>query len=189
MGFKVEETDIQDVKLVIPERFKDRRGFFSEIFRADQFHEHGLPDRFLQLNQSGSVKNVVRGLHFQWEPPMGKLMRVAKGEAFLVAVDLRPHSPLLGKWFGLTTSADKGIQLWAPACFARGFCVLSDYAEIEYLCTGIYNSAAESGVLWNDPEIGIKWPVEQPIISNKDKSAQTLADWLHSNRAGVFDSF
>ena len=189
MQIKVEDTTLKEVKLVIPESFRDQRGFFSEVYRADQFRAAGLPERFMQLNHSGSVKGVVRGLHFQWDPPMGKLMRVTRGEAFLVAVDLRRHSPTVGKWFGVVASEENSYQLWAPACFARGFCVLSDRAEIEYLCTGTYNASAESGILWNDPQMGIDWPVKDPIISDKDRKAQTLRQWLEGGLAHVFDSF
>jgi dTDP-4-dehydrorhamnose 3,5-epimerase len=108
---------------------------------------------------------------------MGKLMRVTQGRAFLVAVDIRVGSPTFGRWVGLDATADQPRQLWAPASFARGFCVLSDFAEIEYLTTGTYNKAAESGILWNDPAIGVEWPVTEPILSAKDESAQTLAEW------------
>jgi dTDP-4-dehydrorhamnose 3,5-epimerase len=130
------------------------------------------------LNHSRSAKNVLRGLHFQWEPPMGKLMRVTQGAAFLVAVDIRKGSPTLGKWFGTQLTAEAKTQIFAPAGFARGFCVLSDFAEIEYLCTGVYNSGAESGFAWNDPDLAIAWPVTDPIISTKDSKAQSFAQWL-----------
>lgn len=109
---------------------------------------------------------------------MGKLMRVTQGAAFLVAVDIRKGSPTLGKWVGMELSAETKKQLWAPAGFARGFCVLSDFAEIEYLCTGTYNSKSEAGILWNDPELGISWPIQDPILSDKDKKAPTLQQWL-----------
>ncbi len=117
---------------------------------------------------------------------MGKLMRVVRGSAFLVAVDIRKGSPTLSQWFGLEVSAANSKQVWAPAGFARGFSVLSDYAEIVYMCTGIYNSAGESGILWNDPEIGIKWPVSEAILSEKDRKAQTLAQWLTSPHSNQF---
>jgi len=186
MQMKVESVHLGAVVVTAQEFFEDDRGFFVEEFRADQFGALGLPDRFLQENHSGSVKNVVRGLHFQWDPPMGKLMRVLRGRAFLVAVDVRRNSPTLGKWFGMEISEKERKQIWAPAGFARGFCVLSDYAEIQYLCTGIYNSTGESGIRWNDPQIGITWPVRTPILSNKDQSAQTLAEWLQSERSQNF---
>lgn len=186
MNIHVEETSIKDVLLVMPELFSDERGFFSEIYRKDQYANMGLPSNFVQFNHSGSVKKTIRGLHFQWSPPMGKLMRVVKGRAFLVAVDIRLNSPTFGKWFGLDTSSKEIKMVWAPAGFARGFCVLSDYAEIQYFTTGIYNSQCESGILWNDPEIGIKWPVNEPIISRKDETAQTLSQWLSRNDAHHF---
>jgi dTDP-4-dehydrorhamnose 3,5-epimerase len=164
----------------VPDIFQDSRGFFMETFREDQFKAHGLPYHFVQDNHSRSAKGVVRGLHFQWEPPMGKLMRVTQGSAFLVAVDIRKGSPTLGKWAGIEASAENRREVWAPAGFARGFCVLSDFAEIQYKCTGAYNNKGESGILWNDPAIGIQWPVTNAELSEKDKKAQTLAQWLAS---------
>lgn len=178
MDIKVEKTEIDDVIIVRPGYYRDDRGFFSEIFREDVFRAAGLPDSFVQLNHSGSVKHVVRGLHFQWAPPMGKLMRVTEGVAFLVAVDIRKDSDSRGRWVGRTVSKDDRTMIWAPAGFARGFCVLSEWAEIQYLCTGVYNAHGESGIRWNDPEIGIQWPVSTPIVSPKDATAQTLREWL-----------
>ena len=175
-----------DVVVLTPKVFEDTRGFFLEVFRADQFQSLGLPVEFLQDNHSRSVKNVLRGLHFQWDPPMGKLMRVTLGSAFLVAVDIRKGSPTIGKWFGIEVSAQDKKQVWAPAGFARGFCVLSDVAEIQYKCTGIYNNKGESGILWNDPAIGIQWPVANPILSTKDEKAQTLAQWLAASSSNNF---
>ena len=130
MIIQTEKTSIQDLIIVKPEVFEDDRGFFSEIYRKDQFKQLGLPDDFVQLNHSKSPKNVLRGLHFQWEPPMGKLMRVTFGSAYLVAVDIRKGSPTFGWWEGYEVSAENKINIWAPAGFARGFCVLSEYAEI-----------------------------------------------------------
>lgn len=180
MQINIESRHLGDVVVLVPEVFEDTRGFFMEAFREDQFEARGLPTHFAQDNHSRSVKNTVRGLHFQWEPPMGKLMRVTLGTAFLVAVDVRKGSPTLGKWIGVLASAGNHRQVWAPAGFARGFCVLSDFAEIQYKCTGIYNNKAESGILWNDPAIDIDWPVKAPILSEKDRHAQTLAQWLQS---------
>jgi dTDP-4-dehydrorhamnose 3,5-epimerase len=179
-------TSIDDVVIVIPEIFRDERGFFTEVYRQDQFKNLDLPDVFVQLNQSGSIKGVLRGLHFQWDPPMGKLMRVTRGNAFLVAVDIRKGSPTLGKWFGIEASPENGIQVWAPAGFARGFCVLSDYAEVQYLCTGVYSNKCESGIRWNDPEVGIDWPIKNPTLTQKDQSAQTLAEWLRRPESNSF---
>lgn len=186
MQVHLEEIALGAVAVIAHEYFQDERGFFVEEFRADQYKNLGLPALFVQENHSGSVKDVLRGLHFQWEPPMGKLMRVLHGEAFLVAVDIRKNSPTLGQWFGKKIKAEARKQIWAPAGFARGFCVLSDYAEIQYLCTGIYNSGGESGILWNDPGIGIEWPVDRPILSQKDTTAQMLKQWLATPESNNF---
>ena len=186
MQVQIEKTSIDGVIVVKPEVFRDERGFFSEIYRRDQYARVGLPVEFVQFNNSGSVKNTLRGLHFQWDPPMGKLMRVTSGRAFLVAVDIRRNSPTLGKWFGIETSVEEIIMVWAPAGFARGFCVLSEYAEIQYFTTGIYNPKGESGILWSDPEIGIDWPVVDSILSKKDNTAQTLAQWLTTDESNNF---
>jgi dTDP-4-dehydrorhamnose 3,5-epimerase len=157
-----------------------------EAYRADQFKELGLPTDFVQDNHSRSKQGVLRGLHFQWEPPMGKLMRVTYGAAFLVAVDIRKGSPTIGKWFGMEASAANKKLVWAPAGFARGFCVLSDFAEIQYKCTGLYSNQGESGIRWNDPAVGIDWPIQDPELSEKDRHAQSLADWLASPNSTHF---
>ncbi len=151
-----------------------------EMFRADYFKKLGLPHVFAQENLSRSKKDVLRGLHFQWDPPVGKLMRVTRGEAFLVAVDIRKGSPTLGRWFGLKVSAESRKQVWAPAGFARGFCALSDLVDIQYACTAIYNPNRESAIRWNDPDIGIEWPGSDFILSERDRNAQSLAQWLSS---------
>jgi dTDP-4-dehydrorhamnose 3,5-epimerase len=188
MEFRLESKSLRDVIVVVPEIFQDGRGFFLEAYREDQFQKLGLPTHFVQDNHSRSARGVVRGLHFQWEPPMGKIMRVSQGTAFLVAVDIRQGSPTMGQWVGVEASVENRKQVWAPAGFARGFCVLSDYAEIQYKCTGIYNGKAESGILWNDPKIGIKWPISEAEaqLSDKDRKAQTLAQWLASPNAANF---
>jgi dTDP-4-dehydrorhamnose 3,5-epimerase len=186
MQMKVESIHMGAVAVLVPEIFKDERGFFLEEFRADQFKSFGLPHHFVQENHSGSVKDVIRGLHFQWDPPMGKLMRVLRGRAFLVAADIRKKSPTLGQWFGLEASDQDRKQLWAPPGFARGFCVLSDYAEIQYMCTGIYNPKGESGIRWNDATIAIDWPTKNPILSEKDLKAQNLSDWLNTRQSNHF---
>jgi dTDP-4-dehydrorhamnose 3,5-epimerase len=186
MQIKIESRHLEDVLVLVPEVFEDSRGFFMETFREDQFSELGLPTQFLQDNHSRSVKNTVRGLHFQWAPPMSKLMRVTFGTAFLVAVDIRKGSPTLGHWAGVVASAENRRQVWAPAGFARGFCVTSEHAEIQYKCTGIYNSKTESGIVWSDPAIGIEWPVKNPILSDKDRKAQTLEQWLESPHSANF---
>jgi dTDP-4-dehydrorhamnose 3,5-epimerase len=186
MQVKIESEQLNGVVVIVPEVYEDERGFFMEVFRTDQFKELGLPTDFLQDNHSRSQKGVLRGLHFQWDPPMGKLMRVTYGRAFLVAVDIRKGSPSLGQWFGIEVSAQNKKQVWAPAGFARGFYTLSDYAEIQYKCTGIYNNKGESGILWNDPELGINWPEANPVLSKKDENAQTLAQWLERPESDHF---
>src|SRR5580692_5350517 len=178
MDIRLEVKHLGDIAVLVPDVFQDSRGFFMETFREDQFKAMGLPYRFVQDNHSRSAKGVVRGLHFQWQPAMAKLMRVTAGSAFLVAVDIRKGSPTLGKWLGVEASAENRRQVFAPAGFARGFCVLSESAEIQYKCTGLYNSQAESGILWNDPAIGIEWPLKEVQLSEKDKKAQSLAQWL-----------
>jgi len=178
MVIRTESRHLGEIVALVPEIFQDSRGFFMETFREDQFKALRLPSHFVQDNHSRSIKGVLRGLHFQWDPPMGKLMRVSLGSAFLVAVDIRTGSPTLGKWFGIEVSAENRRQVWAPAGFARGFCVLSEVAEIQYKCTGLYNSRGESGIRWNDPQIGIEWPVTEPFLSAKDQKAQTLEEWL-----------
>ena len=180
MQIRIESRNLRDVIVVVPEIFQDARGFFTETFRADQFKALGLPTEFLQDNHSRSSKGVVRGLHFQWEPPMGKLMRVTAGSAFLVAVDIRKGSPTFGQWVGIEASADNRRCVWAPAGFARGFCALSDGTEIQYKCTGIYNAKGEGGIRWNDPAIGIKWPLTDVFVSEKDAKARLLSEWVAS---------
>jgi dTDP-4-dehydrorhamnose 3,5-epimerase len=186
VNIRIETTPIRDVYLVTPEAYTDQRGFFAELYRKDQFEEMGLPGDFVQWNHSGTVRGVTRGLHFQWDPPMGKFMRVVRGEAFLVAVDIRKGSPTLGQHVAVAASADNRLGVLAPAGCARGFCVTSDYAEIMYLCSGCYNHTKESGVLWNDPALGIAWPVEDPVLSDKDRNAQTLSDWLKRPESDFF---
>ena len=185
MRVEAEQTPLPGCLVLRHEFFQDQRGFFLEVFRQDVFRQAGLPDAFVQLNHSRSAKNVLRGLHFQWDPPMGKLMRVTQGAAFLVAVDIRKGSPSLGGWYGLEITAESRRQVWAPAGFARGFCVLSESAEIEYLCTGTYNAQGEAGILWSDPAIGIEWPIPEPVLSDKDRQAQTLEKWLARKEASL----
>jgi dTDP-4-dehydrorhamnose 3,5-epimerase len=186
MAFEVESRHLQEVMVLVGKTFEDARGYFMETYREDQFREMGLPESFAQDNQSYSRKGVVRGLHFQWDPPMGKLMRVTHGAAFLVAVDLRLGSPTLGRWVGIEATAENRKQVWAPASFARGFCALTDDVEVQYKCTGTYNAKTESAIRWDDPGIGIEWPLRDVLISEKDRDAQTLAQWLASPNARHF---
>ena len=181
MGFRIESTHLGAAVVIVPDVIKDERGHFMEAYRADWLRELGFSGEFVQENESWSRKGVVRGLHFQWDPPMAKLMRVLAGSAFLVAVDIRKNSPTLGQWFGVDASRENKRQLWAPAGFARGLCVTSDYAEIQYKCTSLYNPKGESGIRFDDLDIAIQWPkVGNYLLSEKDRKAQTLAEWLAS---------
>lgn len=187
MEFNVEKTHIRDLLIITPEVFKDERGFFTESYRKDKFSAFGLDADFVQDNHSGSSKDVIRGLHFQWEPFMGKLTRVTRGTALVVAVDIRTDSPTLGQHIAVEVSADNRKLVYAPVGFASGFCILSDFAEIQYKCTGVYTSTkAESGIRWNDPALGINWPVKNPILSQKDENAQTLEEWLQKPESKNF---
>ena len=190
MRINIESEHLNGVKIIThPDVAEDERGFFLEAFRADVFAEAGLPSLFRHDNHSRSRSGVLRGLHFQWDPPLGKLMRVTQGSAFLVAVDIRKGSPTLGQWYGTEVSAQNKKQVWAPAGFARGFYVLSDYAELQYKCTAIYNPKGESGIRWDDPRVGVKWPFTDPsslIISPKDSDARSLDNWLASPESDTF---
>ena len=182
MPVSIESVHLNDIVVLVPQVNGDERGFFMETFRTDQFRELGLPTDFVQDNHSRSAKGVLRGLHFQWDPPMGKLMRVTQGSAFLVAVDIRKGSPTLGQWFGMEVSAENKKQIWAPYGFARGFCALTDGCEVQYKCTGIYNPHGEAGIYFADPAIGVHWPIDPATAttSERDKRAPTLAQWLES---------
>ncbi|MCD9467696.1 dTDP-4-dehydrorhamnose 3,5-epimerase [Photobacterium iliopiscarium] len=168
---KVIETEIPDVKIIEPDVFGDERGFFMETWNQNKFEElvTGKPTQFVQDNHSKSKKNILRGLHYQTENTQGKLVRVVSGEVFDVAVDIRKDSPTFGKWVGVYLSAENKRQLWIPKGFAHGFYVTSDEAEFVYKCTDYYNPSAENSILWNDPDIGIDWPLKnEPILSIKD---------------------
>jgi dTDP-4-dehydrorhamnose 3,5-epimerase len=181
MPLEIESKHIGgEVVVVVPKILGDERGFFMETYRADNFRDFGLPTQWVQDNHSRSAKGVLRGLHFQWDPTMGKLMRVTHGAAFLVAVDVRKGSPTLGQWFGTEVSAENKKQVYAPYGFARGFCALTDGCEVQYKCTGTYNSKGESGIYYLDPALNIDWPMRDVQVSEKDSKAQTLAEWLAS---------
>ncbi|MBQ8940344.1 MAG: dTDP-4-dehydrorhamnose 3,5-epimerase [Firmicutes bacterium] len=169
---KVTKCDIEGLYVIEPSVFGDNRGYFMETYNQNDFHEEGLDMVFVQDNQSMSTKGVLRGLHFQKEFPQGKLVRVVRGTVFDVAVDLRANSKTYGKWFGVELSAENKKQFYISEGFAHGFVVLSDEAEFVYKCTDFYHPGDEGGVLWNDPDIGIDWPIPdgmEPILSEKDK--------------------
>lgn len=182
----IEPTTIPDVQLVHVAAYPDARGSFRELFRADDFAAVGLPTHFAQINLSRSAAGVVRGLHFQWDPPMAKLMRVARGRAFLVAVDVRRDSRTRGQAWWRETQAREDLWVYAPPGFARGLQALEDDTEVEYLCTASYVPATEGGIRWDDPALRIPWPRPATEVSPKDRAAPTLADWLAGPRGGVF---
>ena len=166
---KLTPTAIPDVVLIEPVVHRDQRGFFLETWQAERFREAGLDVPFVQDNHSGSVANTLRGLHYQIEHPQGKLVRVTAGEIFDVAVDLRRSSPTFGKWVGVALSAQNRLQLWIPPGFAHGYCVTGGSAEVAYKCTDLYFAEHERTLRWNDPTIGITWPVAGvPLVSAKD---------------------
>lgn len=173
---KVIETDLPGCVVIEPAVFGDERGFFFETWNADRYGEHGLPARFVQSNVSSSARGVLRGLHYQWPNPQGKLVSVLEGEVYDVAVDIRRGSPHFGRWTAVVLSAENKRQFWIPEGFAHGFVVLSERAIFSYLCTAQYDKAADAGVRWNDAAIGIDWPVDEPLLSDKDAKAPFLGD-------------
>jgi len=175
--FKFTETEIEGVYIISPIVFGDNRGYFMETYNYNEFKEAGLDMVFVQDNQSKSKKGVLRGLHFQKTHPQGKLVRVIEGEVFDVAVDLRKDSKTYGKWVGVILSKDNKKQFYIPEGFAHGFLVLSDEAEFTYKCTDFYHPEDEGGIAWNDPDIGVKWPmegIEKVILSDKDKGWKNI---------------
>jgi dTDP-4-dehydrorhamnose 3,5-epimerase len=169
-------TEIPGVIVVDPKVFEDERGFFMETFHQPRFVANGIELPFVQDNHSRSKRGVVRGLHYQLRHPQGKLVRVVRGEIFDVALDLRRSSATFGKWFGTTLSEANRRQLYVPPGLAHGFCVVSDAAEVLYKTTDVYHPEDERTVQWDDPEIGIDWPVRDPVISTKDAKGTPLRD-------------
>lgn len=170
------ETDLPGVVLVEPTVHRDERGFFLETYHRAKYTDGGIDAAFVQDNHSRSEKGILRGLHAQGRRPQGKLVRAVEGAIFDVAVDIRRGSPTYAKWVGVVLSADNFHQLWVPPGFAHGFCVLTDSAQVEYKCTELYDPADEIAVAWDDPEIAIAWPVEDPTLSPKDAAAPRLGD-------------
>ena len=171
------ETELPGVVIIEPRVFGDARGFFVETWNARAFAQHGLDLKFVQDNHSKSVQGTLRGLHYQIKQPQGKLVRVTAGEVFDVAVDIRKSSPTFGKWFGVVLSAENKRMLWVPMGFAHGFYVLSDSAEFMYKCTDYYAPEYERCIRWNDPDLGINWPIAQgqaPLLSEKDSQGVGL---------------
>lgn len=175
-------TELKEVIVVKPVVHEDERGFFLETHHQEKYAKGGISDFFIQDNHSFSKRGVLRGLHAQVEHPQGKLVQVIQGEIFDVAVDIRPDSPTFRQWVSRTLSDENHLQLWIPPGFAHGFCVLSETAHVHYKCTSLYSRDAEIGILWEDPSIGIKWPLEKPLLSPKDRDAAPLETFLHRLR-------
>ena len=172
------ETTLSGVLIVEPRVLGDHRGFFMETYRKDRFLAAGIDDEFVQDNHSRSSRGVLRGLHYQEPNGQGKLVRSLSGVIFDVAVDIRKGSPTFGKWVGVELSAENKRQLWVPPGFAHGFAVISETAEVAYKCTTYYDPISEKGILWNDPDIGIEWPLTNPTLSDKDAKAALLRNAL-----------
>ncbi len=170
------QTAIAGVLIIEPKVFGDTRGFFLESFHATRYAEAGIQGPFVQDNHSRSSKGVLRGLHFQKQYPQGKLVHVTSGEVFDVAVDIRQGSPTYGKWVGVNLTADNHKQFYLPPGCAHGFCVLSDHADFQYKCTDYYHPEDEGSIRWDDPDIGIQWPITEPKLSAKDADAPLLKE-------------
>jgi len=169
-------TTLPGVVLIEPDVHQDERGFFLESYQECRYRENGIPGPFVQDNHSHSLRGTLRGLHAQLRRPQGKLVRALAGEMFDVAVDIRRGSPHFGRWFGVTLSGDNFRQLYIPPGFAHGFCVISDRVDVEYKCTDYYDPGGEVTVAWNDPSIGVEWPVTDPVLSRKDAAGTPLAE-------------
>lgn len=183
---KFTETALPGVILVEPKVFGDHRGFFLETYQKQRYVEGGIRDPFVQDNHSSSKARTLRGLHAQGRRPQGKLVRAVEGEIFDVAVDIRKGSPTFGQWVGYHLSAENFHQLYVPPGYAHGFCVVTETAQVEYKCTDLYDASDEIGVLWNDPEIGIEWPIDDPLLSEKDAVAPRLSELAEAGRLPVW---
>ncbi|MEZ2419360.1 dTDP-4-dehydrorhamnose 3,5-epimerase [Luteibacter sp. RCC_6_2] len=170
------ETSLPSCIVIEPQVFGDARGFFYESYNEAKYRQAGIDRRFVQSNVSRSARGVLRGLHYQWPHPQGKLVSVVEGEVFDVAVDIRRGSPTFGQWTGVMLTAENHRHFWIPEGFAHGFCVVSEHATFSYQCTDLYSAPADGSVYWNDPAIGIDWPLASPLLSDKDTRALLLAD-------------
>ncbi len=171
------EFSIAGLKRIRPAVFRDDRGFFLESYNEERYRSFGIDCRFVQDNHSLSKKGTLRGLHYQSTPGQAKLVRVSRGCIYDVAVDLRPDSPSFGKWAGVYLDAESHEQFYIPVGFAHGFCVVSEEAEVLYKVSSVYNPATECSLKWDDPDIGVKWPLAQPSLSQRDVEAETFADY------------
>lgn len=173
---KVIETVLPGALILEPKVFGDARGFFYESYNKAAYHEAGITAEFIQSNVSRSARGVLRGLHYQWPNPQGKLVSVLEGEVYDVAVDIRHGSPTFGQSAGVMLSAENHRHFWVPEGFAHGFCVLSESATFSYQCTALYDAKADAGIRWNDADLGIDWPLSEPLLSDKDGKTPFLKD-------------
>ena len=178
---KVLETILPGVLIIEPKVFADARGFVLETYQAERYRQLGIAHAFVQDNHSRSARGVLRGLHFQRSRPQGKLVSVSRGSVYDVVVDINPASPTCGQFVAVELNDENHRQLWIPPGYAHGFCVLSDIADFQYKCTDYYIPEDEGGLLWNDPQVNIPWPIEQPLLSTKDQRNPTLAQLLDGN--------
>lgn len=188
MSFAVERTSLEGVLLFRPKAYGDARGFFMETFRANTYADAGLTLPFVQDNLSRSSKGILRGLHYQWPNPQGKLISVTRGQVFDVAVDIRVGSPQFGHWYGTVLDDENHCQLWVPPGLAHGFCVLSDTVDFAYKCTEYYMPENDAAIRWNDSDIGVDWPLKEiiPLLSDKDERAPFLGE-LTADRLPVYE--
>jgi dTDP-4-dehydrorhamnose 3,5-epimerase len=182
---KVTETELAGVLIIEPDVYQDARGFFLETYHQNRYRDLGIQAEFVQDNMSLSKKGTLRGLHFQHPHAQAKLVQVAKGTVFDVVVDIRRGSPTFGKWTAKYLSDDKSRQIFVPEGFAHGFCVMSEYAVFIYKCSEFYARECEGGILWSDPGLDIRWPVENPLVSEKDMQLPRLKD-LATDRLPVY---
>lgn len=178
---RIETFAIEGLQLIHPDVYPDDRGWFFESYNIDKFKALGIDTVYVQDNHSRSARNTLRGLHFQTEPGQEKLVRCTLGKIWDVAVDIRKGSPTFGQWVAVELDDQSRCMFRIPVGFAHGFCVLSEIAEVQYKCSAVYNGATEAGIAWDDPDIAVKWPVNEPLLSKRDLGNQSLADWIRRN--------
>jgi dTDP-4-dehydrorhamnose 3,5-epimerase len=181
---QVEDLPLAGAKLIRPKVFRDSRGFFFESYSEPLYRGAGMPESWVQDNHSKSGRDTLRGLHYQSKPGQAKLVRVTHGRVFDVIVDIRPQSPTFGQWHGLYVDAEEHAQVYIPVGFAHGFCVLSEIAEVQYKVSTPYDGSTECAIRWNDPELGVGWPIHDPILSQRDRTSESFAAFKARVRQG-----
>ena len=184
---KIKKTPIDGFNIIEPKCYEDKRGFFLETYQEESYKAAGIMDKFVQDNQSRSIKDVIRGMHFQVNRPQAQIITIMRGSVFDVGVDLRQNSPSFGIWYGVELSDSGQRQVYTAPGIAHGFCVLSDYADLHYKVSRFYDPQDECGLIWDDPEVNIKWPITYPIIHSRDNSYMSLAELSKKQRLPVED--